>query len=127
MGLRRLNLLNLTKLATPVPYEAVLPILLRRFRPHVERRFADGGLLPPGSFGAVVDAVRKLLPESTRLLERFSKSRRRLIADLGGKARTALAYQKETVATALTLAGIEQQELQDWRPRFENGQVSVLP
>ena len=122
-GLRRLNLLNLTNLGTPVPYEDVLPILPQRFRLHVERRFADGGLLPPGSFGAVVDAVRELLPEATRLLERFSKSRRRLIANLGSEARTALAYQKETVATALTLADIKRQELQDWQPRFEKGQV----
>ena len=122
-GLRRLNLLNLTKIGTPVPYEAVLPILPLRFRLHVERRFAGGGLLPPGSFGAVVDAVRKLLPESNRLLERFSESRRYLIADLGREVRTILAHQKETVATALTLAGIERQELQDWRPRLKNGRV----
>ena len=121
--LRRLNILNFTELRTPVRYAAVLEILPQRFRPHVETRFADGGLLPPGSFGAVVDAVRSLLPESNRLLERFSESRRRLIADLSGEARTALAYQKETVATALTLAGMERQKLQDWRPRLENGQV----
>ena len=70
-----------------------------------------------------MDAVRKLLPESNRLLERFSESRRRLIANLGSEARTSLAYQKEAVATALTLAGIERQELQDWRPRPKNGRV----
>ena len=122
-SLRRLNLLRMTKLGTPVPYEAVLPILPLRFRHHVETRFADGGLLPPGSFGAFVDAVRTLLPESNRLLERFSESRRRLIADLSREVRTALAYQKETVATALTLAGIERQKLQDWRPHLENGRV----
>ena len=67
--------------------------------------------------------MRDILPESNRLLERFSESRRQLIADLSGEARTALAYQKETVGTALTLAGIERQGLQDWRPRVENGQV----
>ena len=55
--------------------------------------------------------------------KRFSESRRHLIADLGGEVRTILAYQKETVATALTLAGIERQELQDWRPRLKNGRV----
>ena len=126
-GLRRLNLLNLTRLGTPVPYEAVLPILPLRLRIHVETRFANGGLLPPSSFGAVVDAVRTLLPEANRLLERFSESRRRLIADLSGKACTSLAYQKETVATALTLAGIERQELLDWRPPRPEQPSSVLP
>ena len=122
-GLRRLNLQNLTEIGTPVAYEAVLAILPQGFRLHVETRFADGGLLPPASFGAFVDAVRSLLPESNRLLERFSESRRRLIADISRRARTALAYQKETVATALTLAGMERQELQDWRPRLEKSQV----
>ena len=121
--LRRLNLLNLTEIGRPLQYAAVLAILPRRFRPHVEARFAEGGLLPPGSFGALVDAVRSLLPESNRLLERFSESRRRLIAGLSGQARTSLAYQKETVATALTLAGMERQQLQDWRPRVANGRA----
>ena len=121
--LRRLNFQDLTEIGTPVPYAEVLAILPGRFRPHVETRFAHGGLLPPASFGAFVDAVRNLLPQSNRLLERFSESRRRLIADLSGDARAALAYQKETVATALTLAGMERQELQDWRPRVENGRV----
>lgn len=121
--LRRLNLVRLTELRTPVRYAAVLEILPQRFHPHVETRFADGGLLPPGSFGAVVDAVRSLLPETNRLLERFSESRRRLVRNLSGEARTALAYQKETVATALTLAGMERNELRDWRPRRENSQV----
>ena len=122
-NLRRLNLLRLTELRTPVRYAAILEILPLRFRPHVETRFADGGLLPPGSFGAVVDAVRSLLPETHRLLERFSESRRRLIRNLSSEAHTALAYQKETVATALTLAGMERNDLQDWRPRREDGQV----
>ena len=40
-----------------------------------------------------------------------------------GEARRALAYQKETVATALTLAGLERNELQGWQPRRENRQV----
>ena len=79
--------------------------------------------MPPRSFGAFVDVVRGLLPESNRLLERFSETRTRLIANLTGRERTALAYQKETVATALTFARMEREELQDWRPRLENGRA----
>ena len=122
-GLRRLNLLNLTEIETPVQYTAVFAVLPQKFRRHVERRCADGGVLPAGSFRAFVDAVRSLVPQSNRLLERFSESRTRLIAGLSGAARSALAYQKETVATALTLAGMERQQLRDWQPRGENGRV----
>ena len=121
--LRRLNLVNLNRVGTPVPYRAVLRKLPPHFRSHVETRCIDGGLLPHGSFGAFVDAVRDVLPEANRLLERFSESRRRLIAELKTEARVALAYQKETVATALTFAGLDREELGDWQPRVKNGQV----
>jgi hypothetical protein len=122
-GLRRLNLRDLTKLSTRVAYEALLERIPRRVRVHVENRFDNGGLLPPGSFLAVVDAIRDMLPESNRILERFSARRQSEIADLSTNARQALAYQKETVATALAFAGIDAAELQDWRPRNELGRV----
>jgi hypothetical protein len=114
---RRLNLEELTQLSTHVRHQAVLDKIPGRFRQHVERRLADGGLLPPGSFGAVVEAVRSLLPESNALLDRFSEKRRELIAGLSERARNALAYQKETVATALALAGLDIAELRDWQPQ----------
>jgi hypothetical protein len=69
-----------------------------------------------------VDAIRTLLPGSNSVLERFSATRRVLIADLTSRAREGLAYQKETVATALELAGLDRGELQLWQPRLENGQ-----
>jgi hypothetical protein len=64
-----------------------------------------------------VEAVRSLLPESNALLDRFSEKRRELIAGLSVKARNALAYQKETVATALALAGLDVAELREWQPQ----------
>lgn len=122
---RRLNLVNLTALSTRIRHPAVLEKLPARFRQHVERRLSEGGLLPSGSFGAVVEAVRSLLPESNALLERFSERRRELIEGLSDKARNALAYQKETVATALALAGLDTAELGDWQPQ-EDGAASFL-
>jgi hypothetical protein len=121
--MKRLNLEGLTRLAMPVAHAAILERVPKRFQPHIAQRFAEGGLLPSGSFGAVVDALRELLPESNRLLERFSARRRAEIAELGSAARRALAYQKETVATALALADLDTRELQDWRPRLETGRV----
>ena len=67
----------------------------------VKARLDDGGLLPPGSFDAVVEAVRRLVPESNPILDRFSARRSAAIAQLGANTRRALAFQKETLATAL--------------------------
>jgi hypothetical protein len=123
-GLRRLNLEELTKLASPIHYKAVLDRVPPRFRAHVQARFDGGGLLPPGSFEAVVEAVRGLLPQSNAMLDRFSEQRRQRIADLSSGARQALAFQKETVATALALAGLGVDELKGWQP--EAGATSFL-
>jgi hypothetical protein len=122
-GERRLNLEELTKLAAPVAHAAILEKVSKRFQPHVAQRFNNGGLLPPGSFGAVIDALRNLVPESNQLLERFSARRRAEIAGLGSDVRRALGYQKEAVATALEFADIDKRKLQEWRPRFETGAV----
>jgi len=122
-GRKRLNLLNLIKLSAPVLHAAVLERIPKKFQPHVEKRFAEGGILPPGSFAAVLDAVRELVPESNAILERFSEKRRADIAGLSANVRRSLAYQKETVATALTIAGIGTADLRDWRPQDESGQV----
>ena len=122
-AMKRLNLEGLAKLPRPVSHAAVLEKVSQRFKAHVASRFEAGGLLPPGSFAAVVEAIRELLPESNRLLERFSARRQALIAELSTNVRRALAYQKETLATALALAGIDTATLQDWRPYLETGPV----
>ena len=71
-GLRRLNLDQLTQLANSIRYDTVLEAVPPRSRVHVQARFERGGLLPPGSFGAVVEAVRGLLPQSNALLRNES-------------------------------------------------------
>jgi hypothetical protein len=120
-GLRRLNLTDLSELPEPISHAAVLERIPNGFRSHVATCFTSGGLLTPGSFEAVVDALRDLLAGSSSILERFSATRRALIADLTPQAREALAYQKETVATAIELAGLNRGELQLWQPRLESG------
>lgn len=121
--LRRLHLKELTELPTPIRFDDVLPEIPRKLKAHVAKRIQSGGLLPPASFGAFIDAVRELLPESNPLLDRFSEQRRQRIGRLGDNVRRSLAYQKETVATALTIAGLNRTELGDWTPPAEPGQL----
>jgi len=118
-GLRRLNLEELTPLGASLSHASIVARVPARVRAHVQERLTAGGVLPPGSFGAVVEAVRSLLPQSNSLLDRFSERRRQRIAALSDRARRSLAYQKETVATALALADLDVEELQDWSPGVE--------
>jgi hypothetical protein len=125
--LRRLHLDDLTLLSRPVSYQAVLAKVPNRFKVHVEKKLAAGGLLSKGSFGAFVDAVRELLPEANALLDRFSEQRRQTIGRLGDNVTRSLAFQKETVATALALADIDREELGEWtRPSGSSDLASFL-
>ena len=114
--LSRLNLEEVTELRPPIAVADIVPAVPNRIRRHAEERLTYGGLFPPATFVAVVDAIRGLSDASRPLLDRFSAARRRNIAGLGRRVRDALAYQKETVATALALAGIDRTELQMWQP-----------
>ena len=67
--------------------------------------------------------MRELLRASNALLDRFSEQRQQRIGRLGDNVRRSLAFQKETVATALTIAGIDRDELGDWTPPSEPGQL----
>jgi hypothetical protein len=115
-GLRRLNLRELIGLPRPLRHTAIVAAVESRMRSHVRNRLAQGGLLPPKSFASVVDAIRRLVPESGPALAQFSAQRRARIARLRPEALSALAYQKETVATALALAGVDRRPLQSWEP-----------
>lgn len=112
--LRRLNLFDIEELETPVSMEEVVALTPSRLRWRVTEYMESGGLLPPKSFEAVVDALMQLSPQMAGSLRRYSAPRRRRIEGIPGPSRTALAYQKEAVATALAFAGISRSELQDW-------------
>lgn len=121
--MRRLNVRELAKLSEPVTHDALLEKIPRRFRPHVKARLDNGGLLPPGSFSAVVEAVRGLVPQSNALLDRFSERRSAALARLSPEKRRALAYQRETLATALALSRMDLRLLQTWQPETQRGEV----
>ncbi len=76
-GLRRLNLSEVFKLPQPVDSHKILDAVPVRVRRHAATRFANGGLLPPATFRAVVEALRGLSEASRPLLDRFSEARRR--------------------------------------------------
>src|SRR5437667_7127812 len=116
-GLVRLNMTAVENLEPPVPFNQLLEGVPTRVRSHVGRVFEFGGKLPPKSLGAVVDALLRLRPALAPRLARFSEQRADLLSGMTETSRVNLAVQKETVVTALKIAGIGTEELLEWSPR----------
>lgn len=120
----RLNLEDLEPLKSPISYETLLDEMPKHLRPHLERVFGTGGLLPPKTLGAMVDAITKLDDTVTPRLSRYSDRRRERIGAIPPESRENLAVQKETLGIALEIAGLPKEELLAWSPT--DGQRSFL-
>jgi hypothetical protein len=115
-GLVRLNMTDLRPLERPLTFKRLIEQLPRKLRHHFERVMAEGGLLPPKTRTAVVKSILEHDPTLGPLLDRFSQERERWIAALSDRSKENLAIQKETLITALEIAGIETTEVLEWEP-----------
>ena len=125
-GQRRLNIENLKSLSSPVNLTDVLDALQPRFRQHAERYFREGGILPDKTSRAVMEVISSLAPETAEMLSLYSEQRRRRLSHLTSKERKSLAYQKDTVATALNIAGMDRSSLSFWTPVSDRKPKSFL-
>lgn len=112
----RLNLENLQALTHPVSFERLIASIPTKFRGPLQRRLDDGGVLPPKTLSAVVDALTQLDPTLAPRLTRFSARRVHTLARLTSQQRTNLAVQKETLSMALEIAGLPKEEILAWSP-----------
>ena len=115
-GLVRLIMRSLERLDRPIPFSELLEGAPTRTRLHLKRVLASGGKLPPKSLGVVIDILLSLLPDLAPRLARFSERRAEIVSQLTQTARTNLAFQKETLATALKIAGVGTDDLFAWSP-----------
>lgn len=115
-GNRILRVEKAEVLPVPLTLHRILKSLPNRNRIFVKKRFDLGGLFTEKGFAGVVDAFRQLAPDASSILERYSNERVERIARLSEKTRVGLAYQKEAVLTALSIAGIDRDPLQEWAP-----------
>ncbi|MBD9389667.1 hypothetical protein IB237_20945 [Agrobacterium sp. AGB01] len=122
----RLNLSDIEPFQTKLTAQDIIEGVPARNRKVVEERFKHGGLLTPKAFEEVVDLVARLAPETAPSIDRFTKATRRRLATLDRSAREALGAQKESVATAMLLAGIERSPLQEWVLRDDEAPGSFL-
>ncbi|WP_415302131.1 hypothetical protein [Alcaligenes sp. SJTW-7] len=118
-GLSRLNIDKVEELAEPLSVRKLLNRLPKRNVASVRNRFQSGGLLTEKGFSAVVETIRQIAPQASTLLDRFSQSRTERIRRLSAKARDSLAQQKEALLTALSIAGLSRDPVQEWTPLDE--------
>ncbi len=119
VGLRRLNIGPMTELMSPVPKRTLTETVGPRARHHLSSRLREGGLMPPATFRAAVDALMELAADIRPALIRFSATRRQRLTRLTPEQQRALAVQKDTLVTALAIAGIDRTPVQEWDPPVE--------
>ena len=122
----RLNLSDIMAMTTTLTVTDIIEGVPKRNRKPVEDRFQHGGLLSPRAFEEVIELVACLAPETKSALERFSENTRRRISGLSSEACNTLAYQKESVASALNMAGMDRSELSKWTLDTEEVPTSFL-
>jgi len=118
-GLSRLNIERTEALPEPLSVRKLLNRLPKRNAASVRKRFQSGGLLTEKGFSAVVETIRQIAPQASTLLGRFSEARTGRIRRLSAKARDNLAQQKEALLTALSIAGLSRDPVQEWSPSDE--------
>lgn len=112
----RLNLTSLHELERPISFPEILRAMPTTLKGYLERAFENGGLIPPKTLLAVVNVLGELDPALRDVLDRLSAGRAELISALGHRAQENLALQKEALATALAIAGIQAEEVLEWSP-----------
>ncbi|MEO1474430.1 MAG: hypothetical protein AAFS03_10950, partial [Pseudomonadota bacterium] len=110
----RLNVEEVYRVNTAIAVQDIIDGVPNRNRKTVEDRFVHGGLLSPKAFQRTIDLFVQLAPDAGSLIDRFTTSTRRRLERLTERARSSLAYQKETLAVALSLAGIDRAPLAEW-------------
>ncbi|MDK9714462.1 MAG: hypothetical protein OEL86_10280 [Sulfuritalea sp.] len=115
-GLSRLNLARIEKLSEPLSVQRIINRLPKRNAASVRKRLGSGGLLTDKGFTAVIEIIRQLAPQASSLLERFSQVRTERIQRLSPKTRNGLAQQKEALLTALSIANLSRESVQEWTP-----------
>lgn len=105
-GLNRLNLDDVDCLDTPIKFDEILSNVQAKYEAHLKRRFENGGILPPKTCVDVAEVISNMNPSISYRLTRFSKKRLGYLKRLKRRELENLSYQKESLSTALSIAGI---------------------
>lgn len=120
-GLRRLKVDNIHTLGEPILTASVLATMDTGVRRFAQSAMEDGGIVRDKTFQNLIDTIRQLSTEAAAFLSAFASERIARIQSLTPNVREILAAQKDTVAVALSIAGIDRDELLGWDPVPVNG------
>jgi hypothetical protein len=121
--MRRLNLHDIFSLKNTILVDQVHDQTPNRLKGKIQEKLTNGGLLPPKSFEFLIQIISSLAPETAPILSKYSEARIKRIENLPQNIKETLAEQKEAVATAMSIAGIDREELQGWDVN-EDGKIS---
>jgi hypothetical protein len=124
--LRRLNLSGIIELSRPVALSSYARRIPKRNQVALLERLERGGLLTPLQFRELSDAIIATNDELGGLLRRYSSERRDRIEGLPSEVKEQLAFQKEAVGAALSLAGLDRAALHAWDPPSAGPALSFL-
>jgi hypothetical protein len=113
-GLARLKMNDIEKLDVPIAFETLVERVPSNVRVHLKRAIDSGGLLPPRTMQAVVTVLTEMNERLAKRLSRLSEARALRLASLAPTERENLALQKESLATALEIAGVGSERVLDW-------------
>lgn len=114
-GIRRLNLDEIMSIDAEVVLENLLALVPKRFKKKIRDRVISGGVLPPKSSEAFLEALFQAYPLTRMHLNQYSKQYVQAISDLLPQTRQTLAFQKEAVSLGLSIAGMSRKALGEWR------------
>jgi len=123
---RRLNLNDIFELSTEVYIDSLIEKSPKNLKKRIEEKLNNGGLIPPKSFEYLINEVSNQAPETAVILSKYSEARSKRIESLSSGVKDTLAEQKEAVATAMTIAGIDRSELQGWDVNEDKKPTSFL-
>lgn len=126
IGLRRINLEDFHEVEEHINIGTLIEQCAPRFKAKLEERLMHGGLLPPKTFQEFINVLSRMSPNIGSTLRIYSEARLRRVAQLPQRSLEILAEQKEAVATAMTMAGVDREELLNWDISDEAPPTSFL-
>jgi hypothetical protein len=109
-GLAQIRLSHKQTLAKPFPSREIYDALEKRFQNRAIPAFMSGGVVPPKTSHAVLEALLKLCPESKTTIEKSLEVSHNPLLDLTADERFAFQQQKDAVLLSLELAGLDRKQ-----------------
>jgi hypothetical protein len=125
-GLRKLKLIEITKIKKPIKFGRIKKHTSNRTILHLARFFEHGGLLPPATFKELVTVLLELDINLSLFLVSFKEERYNVIRNIPERTKQLLAEQKEAINTALHFADIDRKSLLEWTPKSSKSIKSFM-